>query len=169
MLSLTLRHILMGAVGLLVLGFINFNIIQTEIRLTQGQVIFLQLAPVDPRSLIQGDYMQLNYALNNEVRMQSDLSEKGQLVLKLDEQNIATFDRIYQGEPLAPREILLNYRRQEYGDVKIGPESFFFQEGLADDYAEAKYAALRVAANGQSLLVGLRGEALAPLGPAEIR
>ncbi len=165
MLSLTLRHILMGVVALLVLGFINFNIVQTEIRLTQGQVVLLQLAPVDPRSLIQGDYMQLNYALNNEVRLLNDLPEKGQLVLKLDAQNVATFDRVYQGETLAPREILLNYRRQEYGDVKIGQESFFFQEGHADDYAEAKYAALRVADNGQSLLIGLRDETLAPLGP----
>ncbi len=167
MLSLTLRHILMGVVGLLVLGFINFNIIQTEMHLTQGQVIFLQLAPADPRSLIQGDYMWLNYALNNEVRMRNDLPEKGQLVLKLDAQNIATFDRAYQGEPLAPREILLNYRRQKYGDIRIGPESFFFQEGHADDYVRAKYAALRVTDNGQSLLIGLRSETLTPLGPEQ--
>lgn len=165
--SLTLRHIIMGLVGLSILAFVNVNIFQTETRLTQGQVIFLQLAPVDPRSLIQGDYMQLNYALNNELSILSDLPEKGQLVLKLDEQKVAAFSRVYQGGALAPDEILLNYRRLEYGQVQIGPDSFFFQEGLADDYAEARYAALRVADNGQSLLVGLRNETLSPLGSSE--
>lgn len=165
--SLTLRHIIMGLVGLSILAFVNVNIFQTETRLTQGQVIFLQLAPVDPRSLMQGDYMQLNYALNNELSMLSDLPEKGQLVLKLDGQKVATFSRVYQGGDLAADEILLNYRRLEYGQVQIGPDSFFFQEGHADDYAEARYAALRVADNGQSLLVGLRSETLAPLGPSD--
>lgn len=165
--SLTLRHIIMGLVGLSILAFVNVNIFQTETRLTQGQVIFLQLAPVDPRSLIQGDYMQLNYALNNELSILSDLPEKGQLVLKLDEQKVATFSRVYQGGALAPDEILLNYRRLEYGQVQVGPDSFFFQEGRAGDYAEARYAALRVADNGQSLLVGLRSETLSPLGPSD--
>ncbi|MCK6626158.1 MAG: GDYXXLXY domain-containing protein [Anaerolineae bacterium] len=165
--NLTLRHIIMGLVGLSILAFVNVNIFQTETRLTQGQVIFLQLAPVDPRSLMQGDYMQLNYALNNELSMLSDLPEKGQLVLKLDGQKVATFSRVYQGGDLAADEILLNYRRLEYGQVQIGPDSFFFQEGHADDYAEARYAALRVADNGQSLLVGLRSETLAPLGPSD--
>jgi uncharacterized membrane-anchored protein len=111
--------------------------------------------------------MQLNYALNNELSILSDLPEKGQLVLKLDGQKVATFSRVYQGGVLAPDEILLNYRRLEYGQVQIGPDSFFFQEGHAGDYAEARYAALRVADNGQSLLVGLRSETLAPLGPSE--
>lgn len=167
--GLTLRHIAMGVMGLIILAFVNLNIFQTEIRLTQGQVIFLQLAPVDPRSLIQGDYMRLNYALINELPSMSDLPKKGQLVLKVDEQQVATFDRVYQGGALAPQEILLNYRRQDNEEVQIGPESFFFQEGLADDYAQARYAAFRVADNGQSLLVGLRNEALAPLGPPDVQ
>lgn len=167
--SLTLRHIAMGVVGLIILAFVNVNILQTEIRLTQGQVIFLPLAPVDPRSLIQGDYMRLNYALTNELPPMSDLPNKGQLVLRLDEQQIATFDRVYQGGVLAPQEILLNYHEQDNGQIQIGPESYFFQEGQADDYAQARYAALRVADNGQSLLVGLRSETLAPLGLPEVQ
>jgi uncharacterized membrane-anchored protein len=167
--SLTLRHIAMGVVGLIVLAFVNVNIIQTEIRLTQGQVIFLQLAPVDPRSLIQGDYMRLNYALTRELPPMNGLPEKGQVVLKLDQRHVATFDRVYQGGALAPQELLLNYRRQDNGQIQIGPESFFFQEGHANDYAQARYAALRVADNGQSLLVGLRSETLAPLGPPEVQ
>jgi hypothetical protein len=33
-------HVIMGLVGLIVLAFVNFNIIQTEIRLTEDLVIF---------------------------------------------------------------------------------------------------------------------------------
>ncbi|XOT97907.1 GDYXXLXY domain-containing protein, partial [Alcaligenes pakistanensis] len=29
-----------------------------------GQTVLLELAPVDPRSLMQGDYMSLNFALS---------------------------------------------------------------------------------------------------------
>lgn len=124
--NLTLRHLVMGAVGLIILAVANFTIIQTETSLTQGEVIFLRLAPVDPRSLIQGDYMQLDYALTNELRSVADLPERGQLVLQLDNQNVATFDRLHGGEPLAPNEILLNYWKQDSWNIQIGPDSFFF-------------------------------------------
>jgi uncharacterized membrane-anchored protein len=163
--SLTIRHLVMGLAGLVVLAVVNFTIFQTESRLTQGQVIYLSLAPVDPRSLIQGDYMQLNYALTQELRNLSELPEKGKVVLSLDEQNIATFERLYQGEPLAANEILLNYRQWDSWNISIGPDSFFFEEGRADDYANARYAAFRVADNGQSMLINLHDEDLRPLGP----
>ena len=163
--SLTIRHLVMGLVGLVVLAVVNFSIFQTETRLTQGQVIYVRLAPVDPRSLIQGDYMQLNYALLQELRAIDDLPERGKLVLSLDEQNIATFERLYQGEPLAANEILLNYRQWDTWNISIGSDSFFFEEGQADDYANARYAAFRVADNGQSMLINLHDGDLRPLGP----
>ena len=37
--------------------------------LAHGQVVRLELAPADPRSLMQGDYMMLNYALVNALRL----------------------------------------------------------------------------------------------------
>jgi uncharacterized membrane-anchored protein len=160
-----IRHLVMGLVGLVVLAVVNFSIFQTETRLTQGQVIFLNLAPVDPRSLIQGDYMQLNYALLQELRAIEDLPERGKVVLSLNEQNVATFEGVYQGEPLAANEILLNYRQWDTWNISIGPDTFFFQEGRDDDYTAARYAAFRVADNGQSMLINLHDEALRPLGP----
>lgn len=164
--NLTIRHLVMGAAGLIVLLLVTFSIIQTEIRLSQGREILLELAPVDPRSLIQGDYMQLSYALTDQVRNMEALPARGQLVLRVDGQNVATFDRLYQGEALAPNEVLLNYRKQDW-NVWIGPESFFFQEGHAEYYEEAEYGVMRVAANGQAMLTGLRDETLRPLGPPQ--
>jgi uncharacterized membrane-anchored protein len=164
--NLKVRHLIMAVIGLIVLAVINFSILQTETSLAQGRVIFLELAPVDPRSLIQGDYMRLNYAITDQLRALEELPERGQVVLRVDEQNVATFDRLYQGEALAPNEILLNYRKQGW-QVWIGPESFFFQEGHAEAYEAAEYGELRVAENGQVMLTGLRSEDLSPLGPPE--
>ncbi|MFQ5858311.1 MAG: GDYXXLXY domain-containing protein [Anaerolineae bacterium] len=66
--------------------------------------------------------------------------------------------------PLAENELLLRYRRRAF-DVRIGPESFFFQEGHAKYYDDAGYAELRVSMSGDVLLVGLRGDGLEVLGP----
>ena len=38
-------------------------IVANEQHLKKSEAIYIKLQPVDPRSLIQGDYMQLNYEL----------------------------------------------------------------------------------------------------------
>ena len=45
---------------ILLLGYFNWSVYQKEQTLKDGQLVLLQLAPVDPRSLMQGDYMRLN-------------------------------------------------------------------------------------------------------------
>jgi uncharacterized membrane-anchored protein len=160
------RTILLGVFTLLVLGVANLLIFQKEQLLASGQTIFLQLAPVDPRSLIQGDYMALRYAITQNLPV-DELPPDGYLVLKLDERNIATFAQVYQpGGLLAPDERLFRYRKRNW-DIRLGAESFFFQEGHADYYDEARFAELRLAESGETVLVGLRGPELEPLGPRE--
>ena len=53
---------------LLVLGFFFFNIIKNESVLNDGETVLLELRPVDPRSIMQGDYMALRFSLGDEVR-----------------------------------------------------------------------------------------------------
>ena len=45
----------------------NGSIWQREQLLGSGRVVILELAPVDPRSLMQGDYMALTFAAGREV------------------------------------------------------------------------------------------------------
>ncbi|MBS0976300.1 GDYXXLXY domain-containing protein, partial [Serratia rubidaea] len=61
---------LTGALVLAALLLVNLSIYQKEQQLRQGRVAILQLAPVDPRSLMQGDYMALDYALAAPLRTQ---------------------------------------------------------------------------------------------------
>ena len=45
----------------LVLLFFAFSVVQKETLIGKGTEVLLRLAPVDPRSMMQGDYMALNY------------------------------------------------------------------------------------------------------------
>jgi len=63
-----MRKILIVAVTMLILTAINFKIYQTEHFLKDGKSVYLKLAPVDPRSLMQGDYMAFRYDIENSLR-----------------------------------------------------------------------------------------------------
>lgn len=43
-------------------------VMNKENTIKEGKLVLLELAPVDPRSLMQGDYMELNYAITREGR-----------------------------------------------------------------------------------------------------
>ena len=53
---------------MVVLGLVNFNIHKYEQHLAEGDTVLLALAPVDPRSLMQGDYMRLRFAITDDIR-----------------------------------------------------------------------------------------------------
>jgi uncharacterized membrane-anchored protein len=157
-----MKKIIFWAVTVLVFGAVNFLIVKKEDTFTHGRIMLLRLAPVDPRSLIQGDYMQLRYAITREILRAHLNKDKGYIVVSLDENHVAKFVRVHQGESLHEGEHLLFYRNR--GGVRLGAESFMFQEGDARLYEKAKYGELKVDASGASVLVGLRGEDFKPLG-----
>lgn len=160
---------------LLVVAALVVQVVRKEQVLAHGTPVLLELAPVDPRSLIQGDYMVLDYAISREARLASDTDwgtasasgpKEGRLVLRLDENGVGRFVRHdASGTPLAPGELLLRYKVRQ-SRVRLGAEAFFFQEGHADRYEQAKYGELRVTGDGSSVLVGLRDAGRQPLGSA---
>jgi len=159
--------------ALLVLGVVNFSIWQKQQVLADGQIILLKLAPVDPRSLMQGDYMILRYDLADQLADQlaeqhnqptGQLPPKGQLLIEQDAQHVVTQAQLYRGQPLQAGQSLLNYRHKN-GQIWLGAESFFFQEGFAAAYQVAEYAELRVDHQGHSVLVDLYDAKLKPIRP----
>lgn len=164
-------RVIFGGLALVVLVLVGL-VVRKEWVLARGTLVLLELAPVDPRSLMQGDYMRLDYAVSRQARPldfsdpERFKAEEGRLVLRLDENGVGRFVRREEpGTPLAPGELLLRYKARR-GFVRLGAESFFFQEGLAEHYAHAKYGELRVTADGSSVLVGLRDADRQPLGSA---
>lgn len=155
--------ILAGTV--LVLGALNAAIFHTENAIASGRTVFLRLAPVDPRSLMQGDYMILNYAINRDDGVLEQLQgqpSRGTFIARLDEKDVATFARLDDGMPLADNEVRLRYRHRRW-QIRTAPESFFFQEGHAERYEAAKYSELRISPTGAAHLIALRDENLGQL------
>ncbi len=149
-----MRRVTIFVMVIVILIAINFQIYQKEQLLTEGSTILLELAPVDPRSLMQGDYMILRYKIA-ALAEATGTEKDGFLVMGLDENQVAHFLRIYDNEDLQPVEFLLRFRKRGRG-INLGAESFFFQEGHARFYDNAHYGELKVAANGDSVLIGLR-------------
>ena len=146
-----------------ILAVINFSIYSKEQHINKGETVYLELAPVDPRSLMQGDYMALRYVVadtlydelpknSQENRWHQSIEpHNGQIIVSLDIQHVASYKGIYQGQTLNRNERTLNYRVRN-NQVKIASNAFFFEEGTAQDYEVARYGEFKVNANSELLL-----------------
>ncbi|WP_427938043.1 GDYXXLXY domain-containing protein [Achromobacter marplatensis] len=160
----------------LVLVVANGGIWEREKLLASGKVVILELAPVDPRSLMQGDYMALNFAASRDItrlRLGGDrpvedetlpgFEPDGYVMLQTDARGVATPLRIQPDvHPHADGEVPLRYRVRDRG-VRIVTNAWFFQEGEAKRFEVARYGELRVGDNGEALLVRMLGADLQPL------
>ncbi|VFR45683.1 putative membrane protein [plant metagenome] len=148
------------------LGVANTSVWRNERILAQGQVLRLALAPVDPRSLMQGDYMALNFEVADQLRQLRppgapadapvvEVPADGYLVLRHDEQGVARLQRVQGGpQPRAQDEIALRYRKRA-GQVHIVTNAYFFAEGQAERYEAARFGEFRVNDGGTGLLLRL--------------
>ncbi|HSI58689.1 MAG TPA: GDYXXLXY domain-containing protein [Ideonella sp.] len=165
----------LGAV--LVLAALNFSILGKERIKRDGELVYLALAPVDPRSLMQGDYMALRFALVQSLEQSvaetlrasasanADVGVAGLregstafASVSIDARHVATL-------AVAPSTGSLKLRyRIRGGAVWLGTNAFFFQEGSAERFNGARYGEFRVdRQSGEAVLVGLRDEALKAL------
>lgn len=158
--------------GLAILAGINATVWRYEYAMSSGEVVLLRLAPVDPRSLMQGDYMRLNYEIardltSRDARANQDKGSDTQ-VIRLDAHQVATL--VADGKPdrLASDERLLQVHQSER-QWQIGPDAYFFEEGTGEQYETARYGEFRLQADGKTLLVGLRDEAYQPIGQIRAR
>lgn len=160
-----MRVKLLWLMAFVILAVVNVSVWKKEQQLARGRTLLLELAPRDPRSLLQGDFMVLNYRLANEVLFTlREKSADGLAVVSLDQQGRAVFQHLHQpDEALAPGQALIHFRKRG-SSVRLGAEAFFFEEGQAAAYANAKYGELKVGSDGEVVLIGLRDAQLAPLG-----
>lgn len=178
-----MRKLLIVAVLLALLGGVNWSAFKNEDTWQHGEKVVLELVPVDPRALLMGDYMTLNYAINTSIAkalheagqnstaeqkghsegafsltsVQQDNSafpEDGIAIMRLDHEKRATFVRLDNGTPLAQGELRVFFRVRN-DRVQVAAAAYYFQEGYAQAYEQAKYGELRVDSTGKSLLVAL--------------
>lgn len=143
--------IVVAANLILVLAFFAFSVVQKETLISKGSEVLLRLAPVDPRSLMQGDYMALNYEVLDKIDYNS---KSGYIVVKVDRNKVAKFVRRQNSKKTNNGELVIFYKKHE-GRLTIGADNYFFQEGSAKKFENAKYGLLKVDSDGNSILVGL--------------
>lgn len=161
------RRLLLWIFAAIVLVVANAQILAKEAVIAQGEVVFLRLAPVDPRSLLQGDYMRLRYAHSIPDSALQSVSGSGYLIVQIDPRSVGRIVAVHgPGVDVGPDMRLMRFRHAGYREIDIGAQSFFFEEGTGRRFAAAAYAELRLASDGTVVLVGLRDEALNLLGEA---
>ena len=147
------RNLLVLAV-VLVLGAVNWSIFAKERIKSNGERIYLALAPVDPRSLMQGDYMALRFAIADGI----DTKASGSAPLLVGPNGVATLDPNPKAAGLRIRYRVRN------GSVWLGTNAYFFEEGTANRYTGARYGEFRIdRSSGEAVLVGLADQSLNPL------
>lgn len=140
---------------LLVLAAVNYSIYGKEEIIRSGETVYLELAPVDPRSLMQGDYMALRFQLTGEIeaaRAAGTLDASLRSVpLALDDRRVAT---LAAGNEQGPQ---IRFNVLAYDRVWLGTNAYFFAEGTAERYTPARYGEFKLSREtGEAVLVGLR-------------
>ena len=132
-----------------------------ELQLKQSDSIFIELAPVDPRALLQGDYMILNYRLDfigDTAKKAFDNRSSVSAYVALDDQRRVKHVA-FQPEALSKMDVvkplLLKNPNNRLDGLYAAANSFMFAEGLEPCYRNARFAEIKVNQQGNALLVGL--------------
>lgn len=151
------------------LGLVNTGIWQKETLIRDGRRIFLPLGPVDPRSLMQGDYMTLNFMFSRTLEDQLGQHEgprRPRVAARVDEHGVATLHRLLApGEP-AGQDLVFELTPQG-GRWVVVTDAWFFREGTGEHWAAARFGEFRVAPDGRALLVGLADAQRQPIVPPQ--
>ncbi|MDX2259380.1 MAG: GDYXXLXY domain-containing protein, partial [Hyphomicrobiaceae bacterium] len=125
-----------------------------ESILANGRRILVALAPVDPRSLMQGDYMILRMRLP-ETPVALPVEALRFALADVAADDVATVIALSPERPVAgPTQVVIAIHA-ERGQTVMGTTSYFFREGTAKRFAEARFAEFRLAPDGRPLLTAL--------------
>ena len=147
---------------LLVLVVANVGIWQKEQLIARGEPVFVPLAPADPRSLMQGDFMRLNFlgfTAFEDLDSLDRRTARPHVLLLRDARGVATVQGRDDGKPLAPGALRMELTPKD-GRWVLVTDAWFFKEGEAARWEKARFGEFRVMPDGRALLVGMRGENL---------
>lgn len=150
------------------LGVAGAAIWQKQDLIAHGQPVFVALAPVDPRSLMQGDYMRLNFRVPDgtwKLAPPGVAAGRPHVVAQRGARGVATLLRHADaGSALAPGEFLIELTPGNGGWMLV-TDAWFFREGDGERWLHARFGEFRVAPDGRALLVGMADGDLKPILP----
>lgn len=146
-----------------------------EELLKKGEILVLKLQPADPRSFMMGDYMTLNYDINDQpftnILELNDFESielhpfdgpvHQEMVVKMKD-SLAVYVRMKNKKPLGKGEFALPCKRN-YFNYEILPNEYLFQEGRSKHFNQAEYAQFRVDRSGSVIIECLLDKDRKPL------
>ena len=158
--------IALGAV--LAFALVNWDVRGKEQVIAHGQRILVPLVPVDPRSLMQGDYMDLRFALPAEVQegLEKISAPVAYVKATVDAQGVATVKALADAAKTPSAGEVILPLKQLKGRWVLVTDAYFFPEGQGDHFTQGRFGDLRVLPDGRALLVGLadgQGQEIKPL------
>lgn len=149
---------------------IGYIIVRNEYHLKNSKTIVLKLQPVDPRSLMQGDYVVLNYSKSQftgkpfpsgsivytELKF---LPEKGyheMIATHLSPHNINNQENLIIRGKVSRSYLESNSENLYSGEIEYGIENYFTEENTGKELETTmKYAKVKVSSEGDAMLVEL--------------
>ena len=144
---------------MVLLVYFNWSVFQKEAIGKEGKLFFLELIQSNGKSLMQGDYMRLQYKVQDSLK-KALWPAHGMVIVQVDTNSIIQTVSLQDNTiPTKETEYAIEFNRTKF-QLSIGAEAFFIQEGYHKKYEAAKYAGIRVDEKGHSLLIGLYNEQL---------
>ncbi|WP_419875816.1 GDYXXLXY domain-containing protein [Candidatus Pristimantibacillus sp. PTI5] len=152
--------ILIAVVIALQLGYVGYHAATSEALLSSGASVKLAIEPLDPRSLLQGDYVRLNYGISTTPAGSAKEMEalggarRIKVVLLRGDNGVYEFERLYKtGDLIRGNEIVINGISNGWDSIYYGIETYFVPEGTGTETERnAHFAYVKVGTNGDALL-----------------
>jgi uncharacterized membrane-anchored protein len=157
----TISQWVVVATVVLVLGAVTLNISKKEDLIAHGDKLLFRLGPVDPRSIMQGDYMRLRFDLATQItaKLQQINTQNtipqyaGFAVVEKDDKGIVNFVDLYHNQDLSQNQFMIPYKNRNH-QIHFTTNAFYFQEGMRKHYQQARFGEFRYK-NGEMLLVNM--------------
>ncbi len=141
---------------LFLLGFIAFQ----EMDLRTGTEVVLQTVPVDPRSLLQGDYVILDYEIAALPERLQDTAKGTPVFVVLSEgaevweaENYRTEAENYRTFPPSPSHVFIKGRVDRPGHLDFGIGTYFVPEGTGGVIERAEDVKVKVAVDADGSVI----------------
>ena len=128
--------------------------------LLMGKEVLLEIRPVDPRDLLRGDYVTLDFNISHYGQYRLPYRDIN-VILKTDENNVAEIAFVTQDNDKSLEKELYLKGTVTRNRIKYGIESYFVKEKTGREIerkinsSSKSYARVKIAPNGKAKVIGL--------------
>lgn len=157
------KRLVLLPVIVLQLAILGYQVWSSETILEEGTLVKLELQPVDPRSLLQGDYVRLGYTISNLGEHDVAHGEKIRVVLRKQQDDLYAYSGYYELNGVwnkeyqaMPEDVVINGTTLGGERVEYGIESYFVPEGTGLEVERnARFAFVKIGRKGDAILESL--------------